>query len=1101
MVLSETAYRDRLSFFRQQVEKTILSRQNPVTGLLPASTAVTTHGDYTDAWVRDNVYSILAVWGLGLAYRRSGADDGVAHGLQQSVVKLMRGLMMAMMRQAPKVERFKITQAPLDALHAKYSTTKGEPVVGDDEWGHLQIDATSIFLLMLAQMTASGLQIVFTLDEVNFVQNLVYYIGRAYRTADYGIWERGNKLNHGKPELNASSVGMAKAALEALNGLNLFGVDGARESVIHVLEDEIARARITLESLLPRESASKETDAALLSVIGFPAFAVENQKLRDRTRETIIDKLQGKYGCKRFLRDGHQVVLEDTNRLHYEPFELKTFEHIECEWPLFFTYLLLDALFQGDRATAQEYQAKLQEIAVDRGGVKLLPEVYFVPESLIDAERNDPQSQVREPNENLPLVWAQSLWIVGELILEGLLEPSDLDPLGRRRALRALREPVVQLALVAEDEPLREQLATYGIETQTLAEIAPIQLHRSEDLAAALAALGANEKLGLSGRPIRRLRALMTSQIYQIGGQTVVFLPSMWDTDDFYLTLDPEYMAAQLRGEVAYVARHWKQLGRPTMTLLLTHDRLENGAGAIDPQSPLIRFIVECQSGNCDGIRMQVEALSQLLVTAGIRRLDFLDDFNVSMTQQAITSVPLPPSILGFDPAQTRPLNNQLELELESEEESDRLLEKLRSSQNLYEQVELVENLIRLESLDFETGLGNGSPATIRDLLTELYGKAARGIPVAVAEGAPPERQVYWALVRRTAGLLGRANSGLSDAVTDLLVRQKVIAVGRAYSEAAIIDRPTTKEEIAAQIDRFCGEDIRDRVLSQEILMGLGVLIRTEPRLFKGFLTLRTSYFILLLVSELGRDLLLTPDEAYEQLMEQNPFEIAIRLRQVLEGYQGATQALQNQESLHIKKTQSPIEWVLLPDRDEALPPAGSWARQREVDGAVNRVPPTFYNQVWQLLQHCKGIVIGDKLERRNRLDSARLLAEMTPGETNFARQVEHLLNKIDAPMYRQICMETLMELSAVTERNPELWVDDYLVLDVLVGYAVRVGWLDKHPHDRDRYNEVKAQAWQAFYETSPYSCAGYVVQAFQLLLEMGQQENDEVEPTMEEVG
>lgn len=283
--------------------------------------------------------------------------------------------------------------------------------------------------------------------------------------------------------------------------------------------------------------------------------------------------------------------------------------------------------------------------------------------------------------------------------------------------------------------------------------------------------------------------------------------------------------------------------------------------------------------------------------------------------------------------------------------------------------------------------------------------------------------------------------------------------------------------------------------------MGLGVLIRTEPRLFKGFLTLRTSYFILLLVSELGRDLLLTPDEAYEQLMEQNPFEIAIRLRQVLEGYQGATQALQNQESLHIKKTQSPIEWVLLPDRDEALPPAGSWARQREVDGAVNRVPPTFYNQVWQLLQHCKGIVIGDKLERRNRLDSARLLAEMTPGETNFARQVEHLLNKIDAPMYRQICMETLMELSAVTERNPELWVDDYLVLDVLVGYAVRVGWLDKHPHDRDRYNEVKAQAWQAFYETSPYSCAGYVVQAFQLLLEMGQQENDEVEPTMEEVG
>ena len=46
--------------------------------------------------------------------------------------------------------------------------------------------------------------------------------------------------------------------------------------------------------------------------------------------------------------------------------------------------------------------------------------------------------------------------------------------------------------------------------------------------------------------------------------------------------------------------------------------------------------------------------------------------------------------------------------------------------------------------------------------------------------------------------------------------------------------------------------------------------------------------------------------------------------------------------------------------------------------------------------------MIGDKLERRNRMESAPLLAEMTPGETNFARNVEHLLAKIDAPEYRR---------------------------------------------------------------------------------------------------
>jgi len=55
-----------------------------------------------------------------------------------------------------------------------------------------------------------GLEIIYSLDEVAFVQNLVFYISSAYRTPDYGIWERGDKTNHGVPELNASSVGMCK---------------------------------------------------------------------------------------------------------------------------------------------------------------------------------------------------------------------------------------------------------------------------------------------------------------------------------------------------------------------------------------------------------------------------------------------------------------------------------------------------------------------------------------------------------------------------------------------------------------------------------------------------------------------------------------------------------------------------------------------------------------------------------------------------------------------------------------------------------------------------------------------------------------------------
>lgn len=178
-----------------------------MSGLLPTNESLNDH-----AWVRDNLYSIMAVFSLSMAYKKNtDLDEDRAKGyeLEQSCVKMMRGLLMAMLRQKDKVEAFKETQSPGDALHAKYSASTMLPAVGDQEWGHLQLDATSLFLLSLAQMTASGLQIVFNLDEVAFVQNLVFYIESAYCIPDYGIWERGDKTNHGLPELNASSIGRA----------------------------------------------------------------------------------------------------------------------------------------------------------------------------------------------------------------------------------------------------------------------------------------------------------------------------------------------------------------------------------------------------------------------------------------------------------------------------------------------------------------------------------------------------------------------------------------------------------------------------------------------------------------------------------------------------------------------------------------------------------------------------------------------------------------------------------------------------------------------------------------------------------------------------
>lgn len=58
-------------------------------------------------------------------------------------------------------------------------------------------------------------------------------------------------------QFSSSSIGMAKSALEAINGCNLFGDKGASWSVIYVDIDAHNRNRSIFETLLPRESSSK----------------------------------------------------------------------------------------------------------------------------------------------------------------------------------------------------------------------------------------------------------------------------------------------------------------------------------------------------------------------------------------------------------------------------------------------------------------------------------------------------------------------------------------------------------------------------------------------------------------------------------------------------------------------------------------------------------------------------------------------------------------------------------------------------------------------------------------------------------------------------
>ena len=175
------------------------------------------------------------------------------------------------------------------------------------------------------------------------------------------------------------------------------------------------------------------------------------------------------------------------------------------------------------------------------------------------------------------------------------------------------------------------------------------------------------------------------------------------------------------------------------------------------------------------------------------------------------------------------------------------------------------------------------------------------------------------------------------------------------------------------------------------------------------------------------------------------------------------------------------MQWTVPAPLDEQ-PSGGDWLQHRIRLGSLQRVPRDFHAGIWSLLNHCRGLVIGDKLERRNRLTSA-LLLETTPGERNFAAQVEQLLGRIDAPEYRQLCCECLLSLMAFTATNPDVHFDDDIALDVVIGHAVRVGWQCENPaQDPAHYGNHKAAAWDQFYRSSPAVCRNWQIAALREL-------------------
>ncbi|XP_074479282.1 phosphorylase b kinase regulatory subunit alpha, skeletal muscle isoform isoform X16 [Sebastes fasciatus] len=919
----------KLDNYARMVQQTILRHQDPVTGLLPSSS------DQAHSWVRDNVYSVLSVWALSLAYRKNAdrdEDKAKAYELEQSVVKLMRGILQCIMRQLDKVEKFKYSRSTSDSLHAKYNTGTCAPVVGDGEWGHLQVDATSLFLLFLAQMTASGLHIVYTQDEVDVVQNLMFYIETAYKVADYGMWERGDKTNQGITEINASSIGMAKAALEALDELNLFGAKGGPGSVVHALADDIQHCQSILKSMLPRASISKEVDAGVLAIISYPAFAVDDISIVNMTKEEIISKLQGRYGCCRFLRDGHKTPKEDPNRLYYESAELKLFENIECEWPLFWTYLILDGIFINSPEQVQEYQEALEGIMIkQKDGIRLLPELYSVPPDKVEEEYMNPHSVERLPMGKLPLKWGQSLYILGNLLAEGFLAPGEVDPLNRRFSTIPKPDVVVQVSILAETEEIKELLLKNGIEVETVADIHPIHVQPSRVLSHIYARLGRNPRLGLTGRPYRRIGVLGTSKFYTIRNTIFSFTPQFIDHQQFYLALDNKMIVEMLRTEISYLASRWRMTGRPTVTFPISQTMLTEDHTNLDPA--VLATLKKLQDGYYGGARIQTGKLSEFLTTSCFAHLSFLDEADdlaqyldhllahaapkkpkrqvgglgrfkavatktkemVSLMNKAqdldvhnvnmylpnkLFRSPQPSLNLNVTGSSTPQETQTPEVTVSPESGIPRdasggidyvaLVQLLKDTQSLQDQADILYILFKDKGMDWDTQL-HGKGSTVRSLLSDLYEKAGE--------------LKHWGLIRMISGMLKKKVEELDSACSDLLAHQKHLTVGLPPEpREKTITAPIPPDQLAALIDEASDNNISVAILTQEIMVYLAMSIRTEPSLFSEMFRLRIGLIIQVMATELAQSLNCSGEEATDSLMSLGPSELKNLLHHILSG-------------------------------------------------------------------------------------------------------------------------------------------------------------------------------------------------------------------------
>ncbi len=322
--------------------KKILQSLRYPTGLFAASRKDVSTG-YNVAWIRDNIYQAI----------------GLEHFNVKEAVKTYQALFDVLLKHEYKID-WAIREKP-DAKY-KYIHARYHPITLDEfheDWGNKQNDAIGAFLFKIGELQEKGMKILRDNADYRLLQKLVYYLGSIeyWHDKDNGVWEENE-------EVHASSVGACVAGLQKV------------QKLVYVSEELITKGKDALNKLLPRESATKEVDLALLSLI-YP-YCIVTPEQRDVILKNVEEKLVREKGVIRYVGD-----------CYYNE------EGKEGSWTMGFPWLAKIYKDLGDKKKYKQYLKKTHEVMLSNGE---LPELY-----LADGET---------ANENTPLGWAQAMYLV-----------------------------------------------------------------------------------------------------------------------------------------------------------------------------------------------------------------------------------------------------------------------------------------------------------------------------------------------------------------------------------------------------------------------------------------------------------------------------------------------------------------------------------------------------------------------------------------------------------------------------------------------------------------------------------------------------------------